>query len=93
MRLSKELIRRIAEAMTDALESKGLASFVASKQEAAQAVAAVITDDLAAEDRLNAEVEKVLSAYESEIKQGQMDYRKVFELTKQKLARERGIVL
>jgi hypothetical protein len=45
------------------------------------------------EDKLNKDVEKLLSAHEAEISRGQMDYRKVFELTKQKLAIERGMVL
>jgi hypothetical protein len=46
-----------------------------------------------AEDKLNDEVKKLLAAHEDEIAKGHMDYRKVFDLTKQKLAKERGIVL
>jgi hypothetical protein len=38
-------------------------------------------------------VEKLLASHEAEIARENMDYRKVFELTKQKLAKERGIVL
>jgi len=46
-----------------------------------------------AEEKLNKDVEKLLAAHEEEIAKENMDYRKVFELTKQKLAKERGIVL
>jgi hypothetical protein len=93
MRLSKELIQHIADAMVSNLESKNLARFKVARRDLAASIAGIITADLAAEDRLNREVEKVLSAYEAEIAKGNMDYRKMFELTKQKLARERGMVL
>ena len=64
-----------------------------SKEVIASKIADVITADMMAEEKLNKDVEKLLSAHEAEIARGQMDYRKVFELTKQKLAKDRGIVL
>ncbi len=93
MRLSKEMINHIALAIAASLERKGLAGYAVSKEAISAKIAAVITDNMLAEDKLNTEVEKILSAHEAEITKGQMDYRKVFELTKQKLARERGMVL
>ncbi len=93
MRLSKDLILHIADAMALSLETKALVRLKKQRKDLAAKIAETITADLAAEDRLNREVEKILSAYESEISKGQMDYRKVFELTKQKLAKERGMVL
>jgi hypothetical protein len=93
MRLSRDLIHAIAEAMTASLETKKLATFVKPRKEVVARIVEVLTADLAAEDRLNKDVEKVLAAYESEIAKGNLDYRKVFELTKQKLAKERGMVL
>lgn len=93
MRLSKELIRSIAEAMAASLEAKKLATFGKPRKDVVARIVEVITADLAAEDRLNKDAEKVLAAYEAEIAKGNLDYRKVFELTKQKLAKERGMVL
>ncbi len=93
MRLTKELISQIAEAMVASLEAKNQVRFTAPRARAAAKIIEIITADLAAEDRLNRDVEKVLAAYESEIAKGNMDRRKVFELTKQKLAKERGMVL
>jgi hypothetical protein len=93
MRLSKELIHHLADAMVTSLESKNLVRLKVARRDVAAKIAEVITADLSAEDRLNREVEKILSAYEAEIAKGNMDYRKMFELTKQKLARERGMVL
>lgn len=93
MRLSKELIRYIADAIAANLEGKGLVEYEVPRAAIAGKIAEVITADMLAEDKLNKDVEKLLSAHEAEIAKGQMDYRKVFELTKQKLAKERGMVL
>lgn len=93
MRLPKEMIKHIADTIAAELESKGMVKYAVPKAAISTAVADVVTENMVAEDRLNKEVEKILSAHEAEIAKGMMDYRKVFELTKQKLAKERGIVL
>jgi hypothetical protein len=93
VRLSKEMVKHIADAIARNLESKGLARYDVSKDAISTKIAETITADMIAEDKLNEEVKKLLAAHETEISKGQMDYRKVFELTKQKLAKERGIVL
>lgn len=93
MRLPKEMIKHIADAIAANLEAKGLAKYGAPRDAIAANIAEVITANMLAEDKLNEEVKKLLAAHEDEIAKGHMDYRKVFELTKQKLAKERGIVL
>jgi len=93
VRLSKEMVKHIADAIAGNLESKGLAGYDVSKDVISTKIVETITADMIAEDKLNEEVKKLLAAHETEIFKGQMDYRKVFELTKQKLAKERGIVL
>lgn len=93
MRLSKELIKHIADAIAGNLESKGMAGYDVPKTAVAELIAGVITKNMLEEDKLNKDAEKLLSAHEAAIAKGQMDYRKVFELTRQKLAKERGFVL
>ncbi|HYA88366.1 MAG TPA: DUF507 family protein [Nitrospirota bacterium] len=93
MRLPREMIEHIADAIASNLENKGLAEYTVPKAEIASKIAGVITANMLEEDKLNTEVEKLLAPHEEEIKKGNMDYRKVFELTKQKLAKERGMVL
>ena len=93
MRLTKDLIQHISTAIAVNLEGKGAVTYDVSKEAIASKIADVITADMMAEEKLNKDVEKLLSAHEAEIARGQMDYRKVFELTKQKLAKDRGIVL
>lgn len=93
MRLSKEMIKHMADEIVINLETKEMVKSPGSRGSVSARIAAVITDDILAEDKLNKDVEKLLASHEAEIARGQMDYRKVFELTKQKLAKERGLVL
>lgn len=93
MRLPKEMIKHIADTIAVNLESKGFVKYETPKSSIATKIAEVITTNMVAEDNLNRDVEKLLAAHEDEIAQGQMDYRKVFEMTKKKLAKDRGIVL
>jgi len=93
MRLPKEMIKHIANTIAVNLESKGLVEYEVPKREIAEKIAEVITADMMAEEALNKDVEKLLSAHADEITRENMDYRKVFDMTKQKLAKERGIVL
>ena len=45
------------------------------------------------EDRLNAEVRELLKKYEPEIEKGRLDFKKLFDMTKQKLIKERNLTL
>ena len=93
MRLSKEMIKHIADAITANLASKGMVEYDGPKDAIAAKISDIITANMLEEEKLNKDAEKLLSAHEAEIAKGQMDYRKVFELTKQKLAKDRGFVL
>ncbi len=93
MRLSKELIKHISESLAENLEAKKLLEYEVPRHAIAAKIGDVITKNMLEEDKLNKDVEKLLAAHEAEIAKGNMDYRKVFELTKQKIAKERGIVL
>lgn len=93
MRLPKEMIKHISDAVAENLESKGLVDYEVPKASIAEKIAEVITADMQAEEKLNKDVENILSAHAAEIAKENMDYRKVFEMTKKKLAQERGFVL
>ncbi len=54
---------------------------------------AIILEELMLEDRLNNEVRELLKKHETDIERNRMDYRRLFELTKQKLVKERNLVL
>ncbi len=53
----------------------------------------IIMEELTVEDRLNDEVRELLKKHSTDIERGRMDYRRLFELTKQKLVKERNLVL
>ena len=93
MRLSRELIQHISAAIANNLESKEMVKYDVPKAAIAEKINEVITKNMLEEDKLNKDVEKMLAAHEAEIARENMDYRKVFELTKQKLAKDRGFVL
>lgn len=93
MRLSKEMIKHLADAIAANLKSKDLAEYEVTTEVIATRISEVITANMVEEDKLGKDAEKLLAAHEAEISQGQMDYRKMLELTKQKLAKDRGIVL
>ena len=93
MRLSKERVRRLAESLTGYLQRHDDLELVGDRKVLVEALDQAITQELSAEDRLNAEVRQLLKGYEQQIEQGQVDYQKMFQMVKQKLVRERGIIL
>jgi uncharacterized protein len=93
MRLSKERVRHLAENLTGQLQRHDDLEVVGDRKVLVEALDHAITQELSAEDRLNAEVRQLLKAYEQQIEQGQVDYQKMFQMVKQKLVRERGIIL
>ena len=93
MRLSKERVRHIAESVAGRLEQEGHINLVGDRKGFIDALNRVMTEDLSLEDRVNAEVRQMLTVYEKQIEQGQVDYQKMFQMVKQKLVRERGLIL
>jgi hypothetical protein len=93
MRLTREFIEHLSARLIDHLTGRESIRTTVSPEHLSARIARVITEDLMIEDRLNEEVKEILKAYESEIEKGRLDYRKMFHLTKQKLARERNLIL
>jgi uncharacterized protein len=93
MRLSKERVRHMAETLAARLVQDGHLALTGTPKALVEALDQAVTDELSIEDRLNGEVRQLLKAYEREIESGQVDYQKMFTMIKQKLVRERGIIL
>ncbi len=93
MRLSKERVRHLAEAITTRVVQDGHAALVGQHRAVVELLDHAIAEELSIEDRLNAEVRQMLKAHEQEIERGNVDYQKMFSMLKQKLVRERGIIL
>lgn len=93
MRIPKSWIPYIAANIIENLLRKGFIESTVSKEELLEEAEKLILDELMVEDRLNEEVRELLKKYETEIEKGKLDYRKLFEMTKQKLVKQRNLVL
>jgi uncharacterized protein len=93
MRLTKERVRHMAEALVARLVQDGHVAVTGAPKALVDALDQAVTEELSIEDRLNNEVRQLLKAYEHQIEAGQVDYQKMFTMIKQKLVRERGIIL
>ena len=52
-----------------------------------------LNEEGSVEDRLNVEVREIMKNYSEQIDKGEADYNRLFQMVKQKLAKERGIIL
>ncbi|HDZ62331.1 MAG TPA: DUF507 family protein, partial [Nitrospirae bacterium] len=83
----------LAKEIIEGLSEKKLIGLKTSKDEVISSTDSLILDELMVEDRLNKEVRDLLQQYDSQIEEGQLDFQKLFDLTKRKLIRERNIIL
>ena len=92
MRLKKEFVEKISKKTIDSLISKDLIIWEGSRDKLESIVTAIIIDDLMVEDHLNEEVKQLLDSRTEEYERSMMDYGRVFQMVKSKLARERGLI-
>jgi hypothetical protein len=93
MRIPKTWVPLIAKRIVNNLTSKGFIKPAVPIEKLLSETETLLMDELSVEDRLNEEVRELLKNYAAEIEKGRLDYRKLFELTKQKLVKERNLVL
>ena len=93
MRLRREIIQYLAQAVTRELSEKGCIRILGDVEKVEALLREVITDDLQVEDRLNDEVKTLLRAFSNEFTRGEADYHKMFTMVKRKLVQERGLIL
>ena len=93
MRIPKSWVSTIATRISGNLISKDLAEPLVPVNTLIQEIETLLLEDLMTEDRLNAEVRELLKKYEPEIEKGRLDFKKLFDMTKQKLIKERNLTL
>lgn len=93
MRIPKTWVPLLARRIVENILSKNLAVATIPRDKLIVETEEILLSELTIEDRLNEEVREILKSHASEIEKGRLDYRKLFELTKQKLVRERNLVL
>ena len=93
MRVTEERIQSLATSVVERLQEQNLLEISGSKERLIHAVRKAITDELSVEDRLHAEIRALLKQYDAEFQSGRSDYQKMFTMVKNKLVKERGLVL
>jgi hypothetical protein len=93
MRLRREMIQYLAQAIARDLIDKGLIQAQGDRTKVEELLREVMTEELQIEDRLNDEVKTLLRAFSNEFSRGEADYQKMFTMVKRKLAQERGLIL
>ena len=92
MKLRKQQIEIIAARIIDEFLNRKAVE-VSDESKAKALVKKIITDDLIVEDKLNEEVRELLDKISSEMRRGSIEYHKMFRLVKEKLVRERNLIL
>jgi hypothetical protein len=93
MRIPKSWVPVLAKEILQELLRKGSVELNDSTEQVTQVLEELILEELMVEDRLNDEIRELLKQYDSEIEKGRLDYRRLFDMTKQKLIRERNIII
>jgi hypothetical protein len=93
MRIPKTWVTLLARKIADNVISKGLVKPAVPLEKLLSETEELLLNELTVEDRLNEEVRGLLKKYAPEIEKGHLDYRKLFDLTKQKLVKERNLIL
>jgi len=93
MRIQKELIEQIAKKTALSLIEGDFLIWEDRPEKLEAIIHDIITEDLMVEDNLNEEVKLLIDARTQEYERDMMDYGRVFQMVKTKLARERGLIL
>lgn len=93
MRVPKAWVPLITKKVVEGIVSKQLIKPLVPKEKLLSVAEEIVMEELTVEDRLNEEVREILKKHGIEIERSKLDYRKLFELTKQKVARERNLIL
>lgn len=93
MRIPKAWVPLMTKKIVENILSKRLAKPTVSNERLLSETEELIMQELSVEDRLNEEVREILKKHSHEIEHDHLDYRRLFDLTKQKLVKERNLVL
>ena len=93
MRIPKSWVPILAKRIVDNLSQKMMVSPTVPMDKLIAKTEEIITEELMVEDRLHDEVRELLKKHAADIEKGRMDYRKLFDLTKHRLVKERNLVL
>lgn len=93
MRLKKEMIELLTDKLTSSLLDEEFIIFTEDSSKLKEILRDIIIEDLMIEDKLDEEVKKIIASHANEMDTGNVDHRRMFQMIKKKLVRERNLVL
>ena len=93
MRIPKTWVPGISKKIAEDLLNSKLIRLRNSKEQVIALIEKLMLEELMVEDKLNDEIKEMLRQYDDEIEKGHLDYQRLFNMTKQKILRERNIVI
>jgi hypothetical protein len=93
VRLRQEEIDYVAWRILRALKEDEVVDIIGEDEPVADRLRHALAENLSIEDQLNREVDDILRNHQKEIQRDSVDYRRMFQMVKTKLARERNLVL
>ena len=93
MRLRQEEIDFVSWKILKGLQELEIIDIMGPEELVVERLKHALTENLQAEDALNREVDEKLREYQIQMQKESVDYRRIFQMIKTKLARERNIVI
>lgn len=93
MKLKKERVTLLASNIIEGLLKSGLIAASVPVEELVRKIENTITDDLMIEEKLNEEVREILKSHSKQLEKESVNYQRMFQMVKDKLVKERGIIL
>jgi len=93
MKLKKERVTLLASNIIEGLLKSGLIAASVPAEELVRKIENTITDDLMIEEKLNEEVREILKSHSKQLEKESVNYQRMFQMVKDKLVKERGIIL
>ena len=92
MALRKEYVRLLSAKVADELKKQEMIE-VPDGFDLAEQIFQVMDSEVSLEDRINEEVRSLLNQYQDQMRQSGASYQEMFKLIKNKLVKERKLVL
>ncbi|OGQ08611.1 MAG: hypothetical protein A3G32_02335 [Deltaproteobacteria bacterium RIFCSPLOWO2_12_FULL_40_28] len=93
MRLHPEQIQKISKMVLKKIKGSGYVTFKVSEEKIFEKIVGVITKNMFEESKLDEEAQKKMDQARSQIKSGDLDEHRAFQMIKKQLAKEKKFVL
>ncbi len=93
MKFKKERVVILSTNIIEGLIKGGFIAHDIRKEDLINKIQNTITEELMIEDKLNEDVREILKSYSKQLEQESVNYQRMFQMVKDKLVKERGVIL